>query len=426
MTNNSLNILANEKEFSASTPENTHKLRAFRQDRLEKLSQIGLPTNRTEKWRFTPIFDLKASSFVSKPLLAIESLDISALRQKIYAENDLLVVLCNGHILYADEVSGFNCTSILDWSHANYETILGRDLDASYPMAFLNSAYLHAGVEISLTETMEYRVHLVHLTPKDSDNLAIMTHNLISIDEGCSCEVIEHFLAEDPEQTYFHNHLTHIDLADQSDLKHYRHQEESQNAYHYSLTVTNLGAHASYKSFTLSTGAKWARNELLTNLTKSHSHCQLDGSYLIKEHQHSDTSSVINHIVPDCTSHQVYKGIIDDHARGVFQGRINVHRDAQHTDGYQLNRALLLSDHAEINSKPELEIFADDVKCSHGATIGEIEEDALFYLKSRGIPEDEARAMLILSFASDAIDNIESEATADYFKYQVERWLGKE
>lgn len=426
MTTHPLNVTAEDLSCLSPIQENCNKLKAYRHHKLENFKQIGLPTNRTEKWRFTPLFEFQSKNFKVNPLTTIEDINIDQLRSRIGAEDDLLILQCNGNILFADEGNGLRCQSILEWHNADYATFLSRDIDASYPMAFLNGAFLTNGLELSISENLEKRVHIVHLAPSSPEEMAIVTHNLIAIDENCTAEIVEHFISTNQESCYFHNHLTHIDVADHANLKHYRHQDESLEAFHYSLTIANIGEYSNYKSFTLTTGAKLARNEILTNLNKSHSHCQLDGSYLIRGNQHSDTSSVINHIVPDCTSHQVYKGTLDDHARGVFQGRINVHRDAQRTDGYQLNRALLLSDHAEINSKPELEIFADDVKCSHGATAGELEDNALFYLMSRGIPEQEARSLLIASFANEAIDYVESEPTADYFRNKVLNWLGKE
>jgi Fe-S cluster assembly protein SufD len=170
-------------------------------------------------------------------------------------------------------------------------------------------------------------------------------------------------------------------------------------------------------------GARLSRNEIRTVLNGTGVECRLSGTYMLTGQQHGDTTTVIDHAQPQGTSREVYKGVIDQHAHAVFQGKIIVRPGSQKTDGYQLNRALLLSDTAEINSKPELEIYADDVKCSHGATAGELSDDQIFYLRARGIDRDSARDILTGAFLAEAIEEVRSEAVREAFLEQVEGWL---
>jgi Fe-S cluster assembly protein SufD len=178
-----------------------------------------------------------------------------------------------------------------------------------------------------------------------------------------------------------------------------------------------------YDSFLLTTGAALARDEMVVTLDGPGASCRLDGGYLARGRQHVDNTTEIVHAKPHTTSAEVYKGVLDDQARGVFQGRIVVSKDAQKSDGHQLNKTILLSDRAEIDTKPELEIYADDVKCSHGATAGELDGDALFYLRARGIDQADARRLLVEAFVGDAIENIADAAVREAFARRIGQWM---
>ena len=184
-----------------------------------------------------------------------------------------------------------------------------------------------------------------------------------------------------------------------------------------------MGARTTYDSFVLQSGAVIGRSEIHAYMNGSGGDCRLDGVYLATDKQVVDNTTFVDHIAPGCHSRQVYKGVLDRQSRGVFQGKVHVLRDAQKTDGYQLSRALLLSPRAEIDARPELEIYADDVKCSHGATAGKLDDDLLFYLLSRGILRHEARRMLIEAFLSEAIAEIPLEQVAEDFTTHVRQWL---
>ncbi|GBQ63056.1 Fe-S cluster assembly protein SufD [Komagataeibacter swingsii] len=225
---------------------------------------------------------------------------------------------------------------------------------------------------------------------------------------------------------YLHNPLYDITVADGGYLSHARIQAEGKQAVHLAVSHARVAAGGVYDSFTLTLGASLSRHEVHAGLTQAGARVHVNGAQLLSGHQHGDLTSVITHAAPDCVSRQTVKNVLSDHARGVFQGKILVERIAQKTDGYQMNQALLLSDGAEIDAKPELEIYADDVKCSHGATVGALDDDQLFYLRSRGIPGAAARSILIRAFLHDVVDQIDDQRLKDSLNLAVEAWWTRE
>lgn len=213
-----------------------------------------------------------------------------------------------------------------------------------------------------------------------------------------------------------------IKLAEQAKLVHLKFQELPETDYHLATINAQLGKGAYYDQFYFTTGAALSRNSITVALTAPEAQARLHGLYLLRGAQHGDTSTIIRHDAPHTTSEEHYRGVLDGKARGVFQGKIIVAPDAQKSDGQQMSRALLLSDQAEANHKPELEIYADDVKCSHGATVGQLDEGVLFYLRSRGIPAAAARAMLMSAFTAELIEAVVAEAGRAYAAQQALKW----
>jgi Fe-S cluster assembly protein SufD len=222
--------------------------------------------------------------------------------------------------------------------------------------------------------------------------------------------------------TYLHNPVLEIALDEGAVLTHLRLQDEALTAFHLSTLYARVAARATYDSFTLALGARLSRIEVHAHLAGPGATAHLNAAQLLAGTQHGDITSVVRHDAPGGASRQTVKNVLGGRARGVFQGRIEVARGAQKTDGYQMNQALLLSPEAEVNSKPELEIFADDVKCSHGATVGELDAEQFFYLRSRGIPEAEARAMLVRAFLAEALDPVTHEAGRAMLEAAVATW----
>jgi Fe-S cluster assembly protein SufD len=237
---------------------------------------------------------------------------------------------------------------------------------------------------------------------------AVHPRTLVIAEDGSACTVVESYAGQ-AGASYLTNALTEVFCGARSTVSHYRLQRESLAAGHISSTHIRLGRQATFTSENIVFGGAVVRNDVNAVLDAERSVCTLNGLYLADARRLVDNHTAIDHAMPHCESHELYKGMIGGHGRGVFNGKIYVRQDAQKTDAKQTNQVLLLSDDATINTKPQLEIFADDVKCTHGATVGQLDEDALFYLQARGIGRDEARGMLIHAFAEDIIERIELE-----------------
>ena len=242
----------------------------------------------------------------------------------------------------------------------------------------------------------------------------------IEIEDGVEATIIER---HEGQGIYWKNMVTNITLGRNSKLHHYRLQADTAEAVHTNMVSIKLDRDSVYDGFTLNIGSAMSRHEIHAILNGTNGECSFNGINLLNKKQHGDTTIVIEHAAPNCRSNQFYRSILDDESRGVFQGKVHVHRIAQKTDGYQLSNALLLSPKAEMDTKPELEIYADDVKCSHGATTGQLDDEPLFYLRSRGLNESQARMLLVQAFVDEVADKIVDEN----FKTQVQKdahaWL---
>jgi Fe-S cluster assembly protein SufD len=351
---------------------------------------------------------------------------------------DPLVVLVNGR-LRADlsRLDGLprgvvlgSMARALDAGDDLLASHLGQLIDANdKPFAGLNAAMMADGMVLRLARGAELDrpVRLVSIAVPEAGGdgapaPAFFPRHLIVAGANSRATVIEtHLGPEGP--TWFADAVTEISVGEGAHLAHYRRQAEGTGAFNIATGLIRLSKDATYDGFALATGADLSRWEVTAVLDGPGGDCRLNGAYLGRGSQQIDNTTLIDHAAPDCRSRQVFKGVLDDQARGVFQARIGVRRDAQRTDGHQLNKALLLSRTAEIDSKPELEIFADDVKCSHGATAGEIDREALFYLRSRGIAEAHAHALLIEAFVRDAVGEIGDDTARAEFDAAIAAWL---
>ncbi|MCK6418446.1 MAG: Fe-S cluster assembly protein SufD [Alphaproteobacteria bacterium] len=252
---------------------------------------------------------------------------------------------------------------------------------------------------------------------------ALQTPRLkIHIEAGAELTVIER---HDGQGAYWKNMSTEITVEDGARLRHIRIQQDSGTAVQTNMVHITLGRDATYEGFSMNIGAKLFRHDIHALVTGPGSHASFDGINLLAGAQHGDTTILIEHQAPNCTSNQFYRSLLDDTARGVFQGKVHVHQAAQRTDAYQLSNAILLSPRAEMDTKPELEIYADDVKCSHGATTGQLDDAPLFYLRSRGLGEREARLLLIQAFVDEVVDKIADEAVQNEFRGIIIQWLNQ-
>lgn len=242
----------------------------------------------------------------------------------------------------------------------------------------------------------------------------------IVLEEGAQATILERHTGQG---VYWKNMVTEITLGANARLNHIRIQEDSSDAIQTNMVSITMEKDSYINSFSLNLGGKMTRHDIHAELNGSGIECLLNGVNLLKDKQHGDTTILMEHTAPHCHSNQFYRSILDDSARGVFQGKVHVHQAAQKTDGYQLSNALLLSPKAEMDTKPELEIYADDVKCSHGATTGQLDEEPLFYLRSRGLTEKESRLLLIQAFVDEVVDKIADESLQDEIKEKAQAWL---
>ena len=403
----------------------------LRSDGLARYGKLGLPGPRDEAWKYTNLTRMGRTRFVTGLASAEPALD--AVPEGVLDIDAVRVVSVNGRLRPAlSNLSalppGVSITTLGDAVRSGDQAIAQRLGQISYghdmPMLALNTAYLHDGVIVEVAEgvSIDTPIHLISVGVADDDPVAFHPRNVISLGAGASGTFYESHVGVG---SYLSNGATALHLGDDAILRHRKLQNETNSAYHVASASVELAARARYENYTLHIGGRLARNEVHVILKGREANCCLYGAYTGHGSQHIDTTTFVDHAVPDCTSREVYKGALDDSSCGVFQGKILVRKDAQRTDGHQLNKALLLSEGAEIDAKPELEIYADDVKCSHGATAGELDEEQLFYLRSRGVMEAEARDLLVTAFLEESLEVIADEERRDAFRGIIANWLSE-
>lgn len=396
-------------------------LKRLRESAFARFEELGFPTTKQEEWKYTNVAPIARASF-DKPSGPTQ-LDPKQLSKFIYQEAETSrLVFVNG--IFSTELSsvealpaGVAATDLRDaLKDERYAEILRDELarGADYnehAFAALNTALFESGAFIHLPKgvIVDTPIQLLFLAGENETPTVSFPRVLIVAGEGSSATVIESY-AGVGETTYFTNAVVEVKLADAARLNYYKVQREGAGAFHVAATSVGLGRESSFNSTTITLGAQLSRHNINVALDHEGAECWVDGLYIVGDGQHTDTHSLIDHRQPHCTSHQLYKGILDGKSRAVFNGKVFVRRDAQQTDAMQTNRNLLLSSEARVDTKPQLEIFADDVKCAHGATVGQLEEEELFYLESRGLHTDLARNLLTYGFAEEVIDKIKIES----------------
>ena len=286
----------------------------------------------------------------------------------------------------------------------------------------LNTAFLQSGVFVLIPKDVKLTIPLQITYLADAEYTASFPRLLVIAEENSSATLIENF-ASVSDGRYFTNAIAEIVVKDGAQLEHYRLQRESNNAFHVSRTSTELGRASRYDTTSINTGGLLSRHDVSVVMDHEGAEISVDGLYMVGSDQHADTHSVIDHKQPHCTSHQLYKGIVDGNGRAVFNGKIYVREGAQKTDAMQTNKNLLLSERAQVDTKPQLEIYADDVKCAHGAAVGQIDQEELFYLETRGIGPELGRSLLTYGFAEEVIEKIKIESIRSQLDKVVLRQL---
>jgi Fe-S cluster assembly protein SufD len=392
----------------------------------DRFATAGWPHARTESWKYTNLNALAAADFS----LATTS-DATVPEDRVLAGDMPRVVLVNGVLSAAHSdldrlPAGVTVTRLADAGEGD-RLALSDPIDEEsstdgLPLAALNTATFADALLLDIADgaTLESPVHVISIGA--TENAAFAPRLMIRAGKDSFADVIESHAGSGAE-VYFSNAVAQVTVAKGARLGHYRVQNEAAGAFHVALTMAEVDEGAVYDNFVLSLGARLARNEIRGIINGARVEYRVNGAYMASGSQHLDNTTFIDHAAAGSRSREVYKGVLAGSSRGVFQGKILVRPDAQQTDGYQMNRAMLMSDRAEIDSKPELEIYADDVRCSHGATVGELEEDHLFYFQARGVDRDTARRLLVAAYIDDAIDEIHSEPAREAMKRLASDWL---
>ncbi|MFZ1416028.1 MAG: Fe-S cluster assembly protein SufD [Defluviicoccus sp.] len=428
-----LNLLAPGADAGASAGGGW--LGRLKADAARDFAARGLPTRKVEAWKYTDLRPLAEIAF--RPVDAEHERDIRTLPAwvNLGSPQGSRLVFVNGR--YRPDLSfcdlseaGVSVTPLTAGAGddgALAERLLGRiATTADQPLVALNTARIDDGVCIHVCAGVHLRrpIEIVSLGSAAAEPLAWHGRTLIVLDDGASATVIERHLEPDDALTpTLANDVTEIALGAAAQLCHYRLQAGGAAAFHVSSVAAALNSDAVYEAFTLTTGGRLVRNETSVSLDAPGAEARLAGAYLVDGTQHLDTTTVVEHRAPRTTCREVFKGVVDGTAEAVFQGRIVVHREAQGTSADQLTKALLLSDGARVNQKPELEIYADDVKCSHGAAAGQIDREALFYLRSRGLPASVAQRLLIEGFLGEALAQISKPDVREAFSRTALTWL---
>ncbi|MEZ5816136.1 MAG: Fe-S cluster assembly protein SufD [Hyphomicrobiaceae bacterium] len=410
---------------------------ALRRDAIALFEREGLPHRRIEAWKYT---DLRAAlREVFPPAKLVDRVDRDRLAAAVGAELMALpavrVVVVNGHVCDVEiphelAAAGFalhRLASHLDEpGHEWMKPLLAFDGEPEQNGVLrLNTAMVTDGVvlRVEAGTNLALPIHVVVATQADRST-ASTVRNLIKVDDGAVATLIESYVAlsETPHQV---NAVTQLDVGDGATVHHIKTLSASVGSVHAGAWLTRIGAKGVYRGFQLTAGAGIARNESRITFTGPDARLDLSGLMLGRGNDHIDTTLVVNHTTTACESRELFKAVLDDRARAVFQGKVIVAAEAQKTDGKQMAQALMLSPDTEFDSKPELEIYADDVACGHGSTAAEIDSDMLFYLRARGIPLEEARRLLIESFATEALEKIEDDAVRGAVRELAVGWLGR-
>lgn len=386
------------------------------------IAETGLPTRRVEEWKWTDLRRIVDQAYPPAIGGVVDAdkltglLDVSPFGEIAWSR----LVFVNGQFdaTRSNLPENIAVTTMAENTTAQFSMRKGDVIDA------LNLAYASDGAVINVAKGQGDAgpLEIIHVVAPEQPS-TITTRNTIRLEEGAELTLLETSVGHDG--AYVANNVTEIEIGDNATLDRVRLQEDGAKAIYLSGTAVTLGAQSILRDFTFTLGGQTVRNQGFVTFAGEGAAANMSGSYMLAGNQHVDTTLVVNHAVPACESRELYKCVMDESARGVFQGKVIVARDAQKTDGQQSANALLLSEGAEFDAKPELEIYADDVWCGHGATSGELDENQLFYLKARGIPEAKAKALLIAAFAAAAFEEVENEQVREVFNELAQGWLDR-
>ena len=414
------NFAVEPVEAFAELEQNGAALMPLRKAGLARFFETGFPTLRDEDWRFTNVKPLAELPFRPVLLASGQASGQKQLGDVTFGQLDAdRLVFVDGHFnaglsQTADQPSGVTVTHLasgLAGLERELGALSGGDDD---PFVALNDAFFTDGalIQIGDGQRLVKPVHLLFVTTASEDGEAAHIRNWIVAGANTQGTIIESHLSLGQAATVT-NVVTESRIGDGANIEHIKFQDQSNRAFHLASLHSELGRDAQYTFHSIALGARLSRNNLRMRLARPGIECVLNGLYMLRGQQLADHHMIVEHAAPHCDSHEYFNGILDDQSRGVFHGRILVQPGAQKTDAKQTNKNLLLSDDATANTKPQLEIYADDVKCTHGATIGEMDDDAIFYLRTRGLDPSTARRMLLHGFAGEIVERIRHDAVRE-------------
>jgi len=416
--------------LAASRASEPAALTELRASALASFRKLGFPTTRLEDWRWTNVAAIANTAFEPAADARAE-VSLDAVRP-FMLDGAATAVVVNGR--FAPRLSsltglpdGVTVASLAERITAGDPVVdahLAEYAKLDQPFAALNTALMEDGafVHVGKGVVCERPIQVLYVTTASSKPVAVHPRSLLVVDFNAQATVVETFASLGGE-CYFNNVVTELVGGENAHLDHYRCVLESPQAYHVATVQLQQGRNGRLDSSGFCFEGRLTRNDFNAVLAGEGGYCNIDGLYMVRQDQHVDNHLVVDHATPHNGSREYFKGILEDRGRGIFSGRIIVREGAQKTDAKQTNMSLLLSDEAQIESKPQLEIFADDVKCTHGATIGQVNTDAIFYLRTRGIPEEEARSMMIFAFAEESIADVRVEPLKRLLEQHILRRL---
>ncbi|MFI5323244.1 MAG: Fe-S cluster assembly protein SufD [Thermodesulfobacteriota bacterium] len=422
------------EEFRKEAPgKGISWLESLREEGFTRFSVLGFPTPDNEDWRFTNVSPIARASYVietnGRPHVSRDTL-----KKFMFPKlKTIKIVFIDG--AYSPELSDTSdipagvmvksLSSALETEEGLVKSYLAKYADyKDEAFTALNTAFMQDGgfIYIPGGTHLKEPVHLLYITTGGESATITNPRNLIVVENNCQANIVEHYVALD-ENIYFSNVVTELVVGENSSVGHYMIECESRKAFNVSTLRVQQGRSSNIRSHSVLLGGALVRNNIHPVLAGEGCDSLINGLYMSTGRQHMDNYMKVEHVSPHCDSRQFYNGVLDGRSRGVFHGRIIVHKDAQKTDAKQTNRNLLLSDTAQIDTKPQLEIYADDVKCTHGATIGQMDENALFYLRSRGISEDKAKEIILSAFTSGTLESMQVEEIRNYCEDLVADWF---
>lgn len=405
------------REFE-SFEKKSDVLADLREDALNTFNRLGFPTTRHEEWKYTNVKDVVSHPLEFSPKPVIEKITQNQIEGfRIGGKNAIVLVFINGiyNSALSDKFPGGKIkinNLAAELESGSVQNFIGKiSSHENESFVALNTAFVSDGIFIHVPEkeVSGQPIHFMHIGSSESPSLVATIRNVIVAEKNSKVSVIESYHATDPASRHFCNTVTDVLVKENATVELVKAQLDAENSSHISFTQVIQERNSTFDTVTVTLWGNFVRNNLHIKMNDVNCTSHLFGLYILDGEQLVDNHTLVDHAMPNCFSNELYKGIIGGSASGVFNGKIFVRKDAQKTNAYQSNKNILLTDDAQMNTKPQLEIFADDVKCTHGATTGQIDEDALFYLRARGIGEHSARALLNIAFAGEVLNNIKNE-----------------